>query len=481
MPYGEDEKSPYRVLNDDYESPVFEIEKNDGRHEYVGQIARNDPKYNGLVDHGKISYWLMLPASVVVAAVIILAGMSVGLINLSGVNDDDNGDSAFISLGVPELIFPLNDEELTSSIPELIWAPVLHADSYKVEMWRGDSQIVNLASSVYRHQISVPLDDATYSWRVQAANGTTCSNWSAVSTFTVRTSLDAPELLAPGNGAMIFNSTTAFGWSDDGISGTWRIQVANDPAFAPVLLDVMVSTAALIIALDLEENATYYWRVMAGWQDIWGEWSDISSFTRAPSTAIIGHQWIFDNEEWNLNITIPMDEYMEAQAFTRWTFSPQSYSIFVTPLQSSVVQIAEYIMSVSASRNYMPTMQIWFAMEFVKAFPYALDDVTHGTADYANFPVETLFEGRGDCEDHAALFVSIVRAMGFDAIQIYMTNGTAGHMSAGVAGIDVPPMLSSYVLYQGEQYWYCETTGRYYLPGLSPVSDLSEWYIVPVP
>lgn len=482
MSYGDDEKNPYRVLNDDYEPPVFETEKKDERQEFVGRMAPDNPRHTGLTDHGKRFYWLILPASIVVTAIIILAGMSVGLISLSGEGDDGNDHAAAaLSLGVPETILPFDGDAISSSAPELIWAPIPCADSYNIELWHDGSLPANLTSATYRMQINVPLDDTMYSWRVRAVNGTIYGNWSAVSTFTIRTSLDAPELITPENDDMIFNSTLTFSWSDDGISDVWRFQVTDDEGFASILLDVMISEPSITVPLDLEENGTYHWRVMAGWQDIWSEWSEVGSFTRISSTLTLDYHWSFDDEEWNLNVTIPMQDYLEARVFTRSMVSPQSYSVFVTPDQSSVAQIAGYLMNVSTSRNYIPTMQILFAMAFVKAFPYALDDYTHDISNYANFPIETLVEGLGDCEDHAALFVSIVRAMGFDAIQIYMTNGTAGHMSAGVADIDVLPSISSYVLYQGKQYWFCETTGQFYFPGLSPVDDLSEWNIVPVP
>lgn len=482
MPHGDEEKNPYRVLDDDYEPPIFETEKPNERPEFVGRIAPDNPWYMNMVDHGKMSYWLMLPASIAVAAIIVLAGMSVGLISpLSGGDGENDHSAVTLSLGVPETIRPFDGDMISSPTPELIWIPVPYADSYNVELWHEGSQTANLTISSYRLRFSVPLDDASYNWRVRAVNGTTYGNWSAVSTFMIRASLNAPELVAPENNAMVVNNPLAFSWSDDGVSDVWRVRVADDPEFESILLDVMVSAASLTVPLDLEENATYYWCVMAGWQDIWSEWSETSSFTKSPKTITIEHQWTFIEEEWSMNITISIEDYAEAMGYTRSLFSPSSYGVFVTPDQQAVVQIANYLMNESDSMNLIPTMRVWLAMTFVQSYSFADDDDTHGVANYANFPVETLVEGRGDCEDHAALFVSIVRAMGFDAIQIYMTDGAVGHMSAGVVGIDVLPSISSYISYQGKQYWFCETAGQYYLPGLSPVNNLQEWSVVPVP
>jgi transglutaminase-like putative cysteine protease len=154
--------------------------------------------------------------------------------------------------------------------------------------------------------------------------------------------------------------------------------------------------------------------------------------------------------------------------------------VFVTPEQSSVKMIAEYLTNMSAVRSYSAIEQVWMAMEFVKAVPYAYDHDSKGLREYARFPAETLVDGEGDCEDHAALFVSIVRAMGFKAVQVYMTNGTDGHMAAAVAGFEAPLLISHYLVYQDVKYWFCEVTGPWGLPGLA-LLDLNEWTMTIVP
>jgi len=59
---------------------------------------------------------------------------------------------------------------------------------------------------------------------------------------------------------------------------------------------------------------------------------------------------------------------------------------------------------------------------------YAYDDELYGCADYAASPTETLYLGKGDCEDVSILFVSIARAYGIDAVLI----GYGDHCTAGI-------------------------------------------------
>lgn len=59
---------------------------------------------------------------------------------------------------------------------------------------------------------------------------------------------------------------------------------------------------------------------------------------------------------------------------------------------------------------------------------YAYDNDLYGCMDYAASPTETLYLGKGDCEDVAILFVSIARAYGIDAVLISYKD----HCSAGI-------------------------------------------------
>ena len=61
----------------------------------------------------------------------------------------------------------------------------------------------------------------------------------------------------------------------------------------------------------------------------------------------------------------------------------------------------------------------------------------HGTTridDYAKYPLETIAEGGGDCEDHAILAATLLSAAGEDAavINIPATGSNDGHVFAAV-------------------------------------------------
>ena len=81
-----------------------------------------------------------------------------------------------------------------------------------------------------------------------------------------------------------------------------------------------------------------------------------------------------------------------------------------------------------------------------------------GTDDFSKYPIETLVEGNGDCEDKSILFGSLVESLGYDAAIFVTTN----HVYVGVH-LDFVPIYNIqssvwYVEIYGKRYYTCETT-----------------------
>ena len=113
-----------------------------------------------------------------------------------------------------------------------------------------------------------------------------------------------------------------------------------------------------------------------------------------------------------------------------------------------------------------------FAASFVQNFKYEED--TDG--EYPNYPVETLFDKKGDCEDTAILTAALLQSMGYDTVLIRFlsaTEGEAGHMAVGVAVAGVSGGYS--YPYDGKNYYYLETTATSWELGDMPPDILSKY------
>ncbi len=101
-------------------------------------------------------------------------------------------------------------------------------------------------------------------------------------------------------------------------------------------------------------------------------------------------------------------------------------------------------------------------LKMVQSISYETDEDSKGVEDYWKLPAETLWEGNGDCEDHAFLFASIMEAMGYETVlhYIYCYNGNdivAAHVAAGV---NVSGGSGSHVTIDEVNYYYCEATAQ---------------------
>jgi len=80
---------------------------------------------------------------------------------------------------------------------------------------------------------------------------------------------------------------------------------------------------------------------------------------------------------------------------------------------------------------------------------YTKDPYNNGF-DYPRFPIETLVDEKGDCEDSAILLVTLLKFFGYDAVLIQVP----GHMAVGISCGN----CNSYYNFEGKRYAYIETT-----------------------
>lgn len=104
------------------------------------------------------------------------------------------------------------------------------------------------------------------------------------------------------------------------------------------------------------------------------------------------------------------------------------------------------------------------ARAFVQQLEYTRDRVSQGTDEYPQFPVETMYAQRGDCEDTAILLSAIYRQLGYGSVLIALWD--AEHMALGIKGSDSLP--GTYYEYGGSRYYYVETTASGWEIGQMP-------------
>jgi hypothetical protein len=94
--------------------------------------------------------------------------------------------------------------------------------------------------------------------------------------------------------------------------------------------------------------------------------------------------------------------------------------------------------------------KINFIASFVQGIEYKKDDPENETYEYPRYPLETLKEKRGDCEDKAILTAALLESLGYNVSLIRLPQ----HMAVGVHLNETISVYSYYI----DQYYFLETT-----------------------
>ena len=101
-----------------------------------------------------------------------------------------------------------------------------------------------------------------------------------------------------------------------------------------------------------------------------------------------------------------------------------------------------------------------------------------GHADWPRYPIETILDETGDCEDLAILCSAIIARLGFSVVLLHYP----GHLAFGVAGAD--HLKGEYIVEPGtgRRYYYGEATAENWHLGQIPPKyrELSPEAILPV-
>jgi hypothetical protein len=190
--------------------------------------------------------------------------------------------------------------------------------------------------------------------------------------------------------------------------------------------------------------------------------------------------WDYAGKHWNWNLSIPSalyDAYKSVPVHTRTKNGPSGYGFLTTTDDAYVKMVAAKLNETATGQGYNSYDKVSFVLAFVQSLPYTSDKVTSGYDEYPRFPIETLVDGGGDCEDTSILFATITLIMGYGTVYINPTD----HYAVGVLGDNLKGTYWEYPDGSGNKYYYCETTGDGFTIGLLPDQFIGKnAYIYPI-
>lgn len=174
----------------------------------------------------------------------------------------------------------------------------------------------------------------------------------------------------------------------------------------------------------------------------------------ADGTVERTYGWNYNGITYSLALKMPMSDYYAAAGVDRGTTTLAKYPQYIDSDADVVRLLASSLSDTAAKCNITDVPS--FMLAFIQNIPYKTDYESTGYVEYPKYPIETLVDYNGDCEDVVGLYVSLLRALDYRAVMIFIpTASNSGHMAAGVAGSYVGGEITDK---DGTVYHYAECT-----------------------
>jgi predicted transglutaminase-like cysteine proteinase/predicted nucleic acid-binding Zn ribbon protein len=166
----------------------------------------------------------------------------------------------------------------------------------------------------------------------------------------------------------------------------------------------------------------------------------------------VHYEWNYGDGTWTYDMKIPKSTYEYYKTVDRKKIHNYSYYVTDTTDDEYLTGLAAKFREAAEQENYSDLDMVKTIIFFVQNLQYVDDKVETGYDEYPKFPLETLADEGGDCEDSAILLASLLRELGYGTVLIQFQD----HMAVGVKGED--SISGSYYEVDGIRYFYVETT-----------------------
>ena len=146
--------------------------------------------------------------------------------------------------------------------------------------------------------------------------------------------------------------------------------------------------------------------------------------------------WSYGGKDYSITLGIRYSDYYtyKTDDIIRSQGTTEHDKMFVTSDDKYVKQIAEYISGATGGLDKAEVVNV--LLRFTQTIPYMYDSESVGQEEYWKYPLETLYDGNGDCEDTSILFCAVGKAMGYDTALMLFSGHATGAISIADMGYD---------------------------------------------
>lgn len=224
-----------------------------------------------------------------------------------------------------------------------------------------------------------------------------------------------------------------------------------------------------LIDMILDPATVNAWYLYDSWSESYFEEEVLESedgqslpWQQGSDAVDLRFSWTFEGDPYELEVAIPNALYDEYGKRSRAEIYSSTYEGYIPDYQAyvfdalddeTIAAIANELDALGKGNGLSDDQILSLTLSFVQSLEYTVDSVTTPFDEFPRYPVETLVELGGDCEDSSILFASLAQSLGYDIVMV----SPPGHMAVGVAGDGLPGFSYEH---EGTRYYYAETTGE---------------------
>jgi predicted transglutaminase-like cysteine proteinase len=160
------------------------------------------------------------------------------------------------------------------------------------------------------------------------------------------------------------------------------------------------------------------------------------------------YQWYYRGQN---TVRIPAVNWFSQYYKNLPRVDTEDYAAYVfNPFDDDYISFVAHQLTMLPNAPTKESERVDFIASFVQSITYAKDDPLNESYEYPRYPIETLSDQHGDCEDKAILTAALLDSAGYNVSLLRLPN----HMAVGVR-LKTP--LSGYSPYV-DQYYFLETT-----------------------
>lgn|GEM_PF-7064259 len=174
--------------------------------------------------------------------------------------------------------------------------------------------------------------------------------------------------------------------------------------------------------------------------------------------------WTHKGKEFQVECAFASTDYSRLKALPRFR-DVLSWDLYVTQdiAQGEIADLAGRLDELASTEGMGKWEKLHFVIAFAQSLEYISDD-----GEYPKYPVETLVDLGGDCEDTSILLASLLLKLDYDVMLVLLP----GHMAIAVEWSEWVPLEAgrSKTTIEGRSYYLIETTWESPVVGESELS-----------